>query len=283
MTVVSGNSDDSTPRIPLPDMPTRESPPCTHELRPGTTICLHCRHDALVAARARLQRLVVRSGIGLVTVGILAIGAMLARPLVRDGGTEEKTAGPEGGTRTPALATPASLTTAAGDAAMPTVAPPSAPASVAATPTLPPAREAPATAPAVERGAANAAAIARTPSPRPVVSPGVTALRDGMSAERVGDTVTVVFDTELARTRRPQKFEGIVRATLPMVYGAVADSALAATPAGAIAGAGDLFTELPARGVRLRAPGGTTLLVTPATRPGRDGPLVVSYRAIPQR
>jgi hypothetical protein len=99
-----------------------------------------------------------------------------------------------------------------------------------------------------------------------------------MFAVRKGDTVTVRFDTELARTRRPDKFEQIVRATLPQVHGALADSLLAKLPAGDLVRHGDLLTELPLRGIRLAAPNGMTMTVWPETRPGRDGPLVVAYR-----
>ncbi|MFL5578434.1 MAG: hypothetical protein ACJ79S_20970 [Gemmatimonadaceae bacterium] len=118
---------------------------------------------------------------------------------------------------------------------------------------------------------------------RPAIAEGRTALRDGMFAERHGDTVTVSFDTELARTRRPEKFEQIVRATLPTIYGPAADSLLAHLPTGTLAGAGDLLTDLPARGLHLPAPGGATIALWPTTRPGRDGPLVVTYRVVAGR
>ena len=108
---------------------------------------------------------------------------------------------------------------------------------------------------------------------------GRTALTEGVVAVRTGDTVAVHFDTPLARTRRADKFERIVRETLPRVYGAVADSALAALPAGRLAAAGDLLHDLPTRGVRLPTADGATLALWPETRPGRDGPLVVTYRA----
>jgi hypothetical protein len=50
-------------------------------------------------------------------------------------------------------------------------------------------------------------------------------------------------------------------------------------PAGGIVGAADLLDELPTRGVHLRVADGWTLDLWPETRPGQDGPLVVSYRA----
>ena len=100
-----------------------------------------------------------------------------------------------------------------------------------------------------------------------------------MFAVRAGNTVAVHFDTELMRTRRAEKFEQIVRATLPAVYGALADSALAAVPPGKLFAAADLLTKLPTTGLHLRAANGVTLAVWPETRPGRDGPLVIAYRA----
>jgi hypothetical protein len=117
----------------------------------------------------------------------------------------------------------------------------------------------------------------------PVVPVGRTALRDTMVADRAGDTVRVSFDLELSRTRRPEKFEAIVRSTLPQVYGTAVDSALRALPAGAVARAGDLVTTLPEQGFHIPMPGGRTIAVWPETRPGRDGPLVVAYRVVASR
>jgi len=116
-----------------------------------------------------------------------------------------------------------------------------------------------------------------------VVPIGRTSLRDTMVAERAGDTVRVSFDLLLSRTRRPDKFEAIVRSTLPQVYGALADSALRALPVGLVARAGDLMTTLPERGFHIPIAGGRTIAVWPETRAGRDGPLVVGYRAVASR
>lgn len=117
----------------------------------------------------------------------------------------------------------------------------------------------------------------------PVVPIGRTALRDTMTAEREGDTVRVTFDLVFTRTRRPEKFEAIVRSTLPQVFGAAADSALQALPVGALAQAGDLTTTLRDQGYRIPLAGGRTIAVWPETRAGRDGPLVVAYRAVASR
>jgi len=116
------------------------------------------------------------------------------------------------------------------------------------------------------------------------VPEGRTAIgAEGMYATREGETIRVHFDTELGRTRRPAKFEQIVRATLPAVFGPAADSLLSQLPSGRIASRGDLLVDLPARGVELRHADGRTLTVWPETRAGRDGPIVVAYRVAATR
>ena len=101
-----------------------------------------------------------------------------------------------------------------------------------------------------------------------------------MVADRSGDTVRVSFDLLLSRTRRPDKFEAIVRSTLPQVFGSVADSALRALPYGSVARAGDLIETLPSSGFHIPLTDGRTIAVWPETRVGRDGPLVIAYRAV---
>jgi hypothetical protein len=114
----------------------------------------------------------------------------------------------------------------------------------------------------------------------PRVPEGRTELRDSMYVVRAGSSATVYFDTPLARTRRRDKFEAIVRATLPAVYGAAADSLLAAVPAGRLVRQGDdLLGALPTRGLRLPAGAGWSVALWPETRAGQQGPLVVAYRA----
>lgn len=123
------------------------------------------------------------------------------------------------------------------------------------------------------------AAVAAATLPAPALAEGRTDLGNGIFAMRDGRVVTVYFDTPLGRTRKPDKFEATVRATLPRVYGAVADSALARVPRGDIASLGNPATDLAATGIRLPAGNGVTLALWPETRPGQDGPLAVSYRA----
>jgi hypothetical protein len=117
-----------------------------------------------------------------------------------------------------------------------------------------------------------------TPPLVPILAHGETTLSQGITATRSDSSVIVRFDVDGLRTRRRDKFERLVRETLPAVYGHRADSVLAGMPDGAIAGQGDLLTELPSRGVRLALNDGWKLTLFPETRPGRDGPLVVRYR-----
>ena len=130
--------------------------------------------------------------------------------------------------------------------------------------------------------AAPAPARVTVPAPAliPMVPEGTSPLADSMTVVRQGETMLVHFDTELGRTRRPEKFDAIVRATLVQIYGSTAESMLSTVAPGSIGRDGDLLAELPTRGIRLRAGDGSTLSLWPITRPGRDGPLVVSYRAV---
>lgn len=136
-------------------------------------------------------------------------------------------------------------------------------------------------APAVE------APVAPTPVPgvrvepvQPIVAEGRTDLGDSVFAERTGGEVTVHFDTELLRTRLDEKFERVVRLTLPKVYGAEIGARLDSVSPGQFVRGGSLTTELPTRGISLALPArGRTLMLYPVTRPGQDGPLVVGYKA----
>ncbi|HEY8176671.1 MAG TPA: hypothetical protein VIF32_13310 [Gemmatimonadaceae bacterium] len=118
-----------------------------------------------------------------------------------------------------------------------------------------------------------------TPSMTPSIAEGRTELGEGMFAERAGAQVTVHFDTDDLRTRFDEKFERIVRSTLPRVFGPDVRAALNDVPVGNFVRGGDLLRELPTRGIALQMTEGRTLTVWPITRPGRDGPLVDSYRA----
>ncbi|HUF25519.1 MAG TPA: hypothetical protein VMM18_00960 [Gemmatimonadaceae bacterium] len=117
----------------------------------------------------------------------------------------------------------------------------------------------------------------------PVIAEGRTEFGDSVFAVREGSNVTVHFDTYESRTRRRDKFDRIVRETLPRVYGAQADSVLAGIPAGELIPAADLVEEITTTGIRLSFTDGSTLQLWPRTRPGRDGPLVVAYFATIRR
>ena len=246
----AGRSSDAHALTP---MPPQTPASCTHELRPGITVCLHCRHAARQSQAARTRVLLLRAG-GAVALLAVAAGAVAL---------------PRGGAvPTPPRATLAAEVPPPGAAAEPTADAPiaSAPASIVrpvAHATVPP-------------GHAAEPMTARHSGP--IIPEGRTELRGGVVAVRTGDTVAVHFDTPATRTRRRDKFERLVRTTLPAVFGPAADSALAAVPRGRLTAPGDLLTELPRRGLRLATPNGT-LALWPATRPGRDGPLVVTYVA----
>lgn len=130
------------------------------------------------------------------------------------------------------------------------------------------------------------ASRSRSPAPAAAILPSIAEgrreLGDSMFAVRDGAQVTVYFDTETLRTRFDWKFEGVVRATLPLVFGADARTALDSVPSGTFVRGGDLMNELPTRGIPLKM-GTHTLRVWPVTRPGRDGPIVVAYRAAAAR
>ena len=224
-------------------MSPRSSAPCSHELRPGTTVCLYCRREARQAARQRAGRVALRIGgmaaglAALVALGIAGAGALHGRqhsPL-------RLTESAIGGVRSPLSIDSASALSALPDA------PPTA------------------------GGSARAAA--------PLIAEGRTDLGDGLFAVRDGNSVTVHFDTPETRTRRRDKFEHIVRTTLPRVFGALADSVLDHLPSGEVVPPPEMPADLTGRGIRLALPDGRAITLWPETRPGRDGPLVVSYRA----
>lgn len=128
-----------------------------------------------------------------------------------------------------------------------------------------------------------APALPPTPPLLPIVAQGATHLRDSVIAVRSGDSVVVHFDTPRTRTRRPEKFEQIVRSTLPAIYGPAVDSVLDRIPSGDLARQGDLLTDLATHGLKLSLGDGWDLALWPETRRGQDGPLVVMYRALVTR
>jgi hypothetical protein len=221
---------------------------CPHGLRPGTTVCLHCRHDARVAARQRRYRLLARAGLIMLGGGAvvaLVVGGVVA---IAPGGDS-------------AIAAMGETSTVIASAGSPAASPASTsePATPASTP-----------------------APAPRPALRPTIPEGRRELGDSMYAVREGASVSVHFDTETLRTRFDWKFEGVVRATLPLVYGETTRAALDSIPSGTLVRGGDMLADLPTRGFPI-AVGEEQLRVWPITRPGRDGPLVVGYRATAAR
>jgi hypothetical protein len=264
----------STPReeLSVSSVSPTPSTSCTHDLGPGITVCLRCRQEQRDAARAKQQRLFALSGIA--TMGLLGLYVM---------GASAANAW-HAATRTDTVhvavraSVVASSVNGGSEIRLQGESAPAAAASLASTPAAEP-----------QTTAASPSTVATTPSvpatPTPA-SPLVLIVREGRSnlpesliAERGADSVIVDFDTPAARTRRRDKFESVVRHTLPMVYGAAVDSVLRTIPEGGIVGNADLLTELPKRGVHLRVADGWTLDLWPETRAGQDGPLVVAYRA----
>ena len=274
-------------------MPQRAPEPCLHDLRPGTTVCLHCRKAGREARIAHRNGILTRVAVVAVVIGVAAAGARAGLAAYRQGALPEVPqlmaattkaiveSLPGAGSSTPVPAAPIDSAALRPDSSR------VAPAPIATVPLamVPVATAAPDVGPAVTAPAP----IVLSPPPAPavvsasVVADGRTELDAGMYAIRSGDTVTVYFDTPEARTRRPEKFERIVRATLPAIHGSTAHSILAAVAPGTLVGAADLLNDLPTRGVHLRSADGRALSLWPETRAGRDGPLVVSYRSVLSR
>ena len=241
---------------------------CHHERRPHTTVCLLCRRDERTAAVARRRRAVGRvSMIGLAVVffsagGVAAVTAMegpwpgapfLGRWPAADGWFDLA--------RTRTRDVISNLTRRASAAPVPIYASPIVPDSVSLTDSVQGdgAQGAAQTDTvlvalnAALRQAQDSAAAASAPPLKPILAEGRTELRDGLVAVRTGDTVSVHFDTPAMRTRQPQKFEQLVRATLPAIYGAAADSLLATVAAGELIRGADPTVEASTHGVYLRS------------------------------
>lgn len=245
---------------------------CPHGKRPGltTSVCLWCRQEERAAARRRRNQVVARASfaaLGTIAVAALAVGAIFALA------QRAEQRGPSVQVDTPTPPVQMSAGTVASLHPDSASAPPSAAAAapLAASSTL---TNAPAPASADTASARADSALV------PVVAEGRTPLGDSVFAERDGHEVTVRFDNGQLRTRLDRKFEQIVRATLPRVFGQQVAAALDSIPLGKFLRGGSLLTELPSRGIALALPTiGQTMMVYPVTRRGRSGPLVVAYRA----
>jgi hypothetical protein len=226
---------------------------CTHERRPGTTVCLHCLHAARVAARARRKRVVLRATAILAAVATVGAAGVLGATALR------------GRHRQPAaqsVAQPAAQPQRLAAASSAEIAPPSDTS-------------------AVVQQDGTVAPTAPTPTPplTPVIPTGTTMIAEGVSAVRTDSGVTLSFDAPLTRTRIPDKFERFLRATLEQVYGRDVDSVLAKVPTGSIvASQGKLLYDLPTSGIHIPVQDAWQLAIYPEIRPGQDGPLVIRYR-----
>lgn len=239
-------------------MTERAAPPCPHDVGPGIPVCLRCRKENRVATRERRRRALF--AFAAIALGVATIGAAGAAGMLD---SELRAAGfiiPDPSVKSePEVAAPQTESQAATDSTSTPIAlvTPETTVVTVASVTIPPAAELAAT-----------------------IGEGRTSLRDGIVAVRSDDEVTVHFDTPAARTRRPEKFEAILRATLPQIYGARVDSALIAMPVGTLVPEHGLTTDLPTQGLYVPVPGGPTLRIWPETRPGENGPLIVRYRVL---
>ena len=248
----------------MPKKQQRLAEPCPHEVRPGTAVCLHCRHAERLVARERRRRLMFRSSAAGIVVATLGAAGVLGATAIR-GRASASTEQPRAAQNSPSQPRASEVQVAPQpvntNSPVPKPTLTNASVSTGNVAITPPAPKAPVRAPFT-----------------PVVPQGRSEVADGISVTRRDSVVVLSFDTKMARTRLPDKFERFVRATLPTIYGAGIDSVLARVPVGALVGQGDLVNELPTRGIRIPASSGWTITLYPMTRPGQDGPLVVQYR-----
>ena len=235
----------STPPHPIP-------PTCTHERRPGTTVCLLCRQEARVAASDRRKKWLLRgTAIGIVVIVVVVVMSSAAFLRERAAAKQSGEADSVAFSRVDAAAASAEPITPEGS------------------------RSATSTSPSVPT-------VLATPDPGvfpPVIRAGETALQFGVTASRSDSGIVVTFDTPELRTRMPEKFERFLRWSLPQVYGPQADSVLAHIPLGKLAAQGNLLYDLPTNGIHVPVNTGWHLEIYPEIRPGQDGPLVVRYRS----
>jgi hypothetical protein len=230
---------------------------CTHDRGRGTTVCLRCRHDQWQAAQRRRQQMLMRVIALAFVVGIIGVAGVGMAGTLRDRETPD-----QAGTGT-ARATDK----------------PAKPSDGA----RPPERPTAAAAPTVAVPAPTAAPSAARPRLGSLLAQGRTSLTDSIHAFRSGDSVIVSFDTQGGRTRRADKFERVVRSTLPLVYGRLVTSSLDSVPEGSLLPSRDVVGALSEQGMHLVLENGLKISIRPLTRVGRDGPLVVAYWTVVER
>src|SRR3954471_6624253 len=100
MAVVATPGSCSSPRYRVsttsrgpPTMASPSIPPCDHELRPGTAVCLRCQHAERAARRARQRQMMARGTAVALVLGVLAAigvaGASVIRSRAWTGSTED--------------------------------------------------------------------------------------------------------------------------------------------------------------------------------------------------
>ncbi len=236
---------------------------CNHERRPGTTVCLHCRHAERRAAGERRKKLLLRGSALAIVVAVAGVTVWMSASVLRGRWGSAKKDG----------AVPAQVVASA--ASTPAATDTNQVATIAANTPAPVAQEAGTVPP---RPVAQQGLSSRPPLV-PVIAPGESALGENITALRSDSVVMLSFDAPMLRTRRPEKFEAFLRTTLRQVYGAAIDSSLAKIPEGGLAGQGNLLYDLPTRGIHIPVSAAWKLDVYPEIRPGQDGPLVIRYRA----
>jgi hypothetical protein len=226
---------------------------CTHERRPGTTVCLHCRHAARIAAADRRKKLAFRGAALAIVAAVVSTAGLMSATKIRGrlaerGAVEQQPS--------------ASSTTPKADSASGT--------------SLPILQQA--ATPPRDSGVRDTPVARSQPALTPVIAPGETILADSVIAVRTDSAVTLSFDKPMTRTRLPEKFERFLRRTLAEIYGAQIEGVLASQPEGSLTGQGNLLSELPTRGIHVPVSEDWKLIIYPETRPGLDGPLVIRYR-----
>lgn len=223
-----------------------------------------------------MKRLLLRgSAVGVVVATFIAaglVGATAIRAKVDDASANRaaKAADSSRRARGAAATEAANDTTETPAMSSPTPSAPSAP-----TPSTPVASKEAAAPPVATR----AATATRSAAPiSPVLPMGQSELPDSVTAVRGDTEVVVSFDLMMVRTRRPEKFEQFVRATLPAIYGRPVRDILSKIPDGGLSAQGELLTELPKRGMHIPVGSDWMIRLYPETRQGHDGPLVVRYR-----
>lgn len=220
------------------------NPICTHERRPGTTVCLLCRQEARLAAADRRKKLLLRgAAVGIVTA-VVGLGLSSAS-FLRGGPSTKRSA----------------ESSAANAAAVESIAPQGDATAASAT------------------SAPNPNEPVAPPGFAPLLRAGETSLDYGVKAVRSDSGIAVLFDTPELRTRMPEKFERFLRWSLPQLYGARVDTLLSHIPLGQLVAQGNLLYELPTRGIHMAVDSAWHLDIYPEIRPGQDGPLVIRYRA----